>query len=85
MEGNFTKAIQTLEEAIKSNSEEATLWYRLAGYMYRAGKIEDSFFHIEQAFKLDFEKHNELLEYLPELIDEPRFIELIEIYKETND
>ena len=85
LDSNFTEAIQILEDAIKSNSDEATLWYRLAGYMYRAGRIEDSFFHIEQAFKLDFEKHSELLEYLPELIDEPRFIELIEIYKETND
>ena len=85
LESDFEKAIAILEKGIKSNPEEATLWYRLAGYLYRSGRIEESYFNMEQAFKLDFEKHDELLEYLPELIDEPRFIEIVEIYKDTND
>lgn len=84
LEADFEKAIEVLEKGIKSNPEEATLFYRLAGYLYRAGKIEDAYYKMEQAFKLDFEKHDELLEYLPELIDEPRFIEIVEIYKDTN-
>jgi len=38
---------------------------------------------IEKALELDFDRYSELLAYMPELDRESRFIELLEIYKNS--
>lgn len=77
------KAIEIIEKALDKNKEEASLWYRLAAYLYKSGKVQQSYYYIETALKNDFEKHQELLEFMPELTGESRFIELLGIYKGT--
>jgi len=79
-EGN-EKAIEIIEKALDNNKNEASLWYRLAAYLYRSGKVQQSYYYIETALKLDFDKHKELLDFMPELKQESRFIELLGIYK----
>lgn len=76
-------AIDTIEQALENNKEEASLWYRLAGYLYKSGKVQQAYFYIEAALKLDKDKFVELIEYLPELSSEPRFVELLGIYKDS--
>ena len=78
-------AIDVIERALENNKDQAALWYRLAGYLYRSGKVQQAYFFIETAMKLDVEKIEFLLEYLPELNNEPRFIELLTLYKSTGD
>jgi tetratricopeptide (TPR) repeat protein len=78
---SLEKAIDTIELALKSNKEEASLWYRLAAYLFKSGKVQQAYFYIEAALKLNKEKYIELVEFLPELVNEPRFVELLGIYK----
>jgi tetratricopeptide (TPR) repeat protein len=80
----FTEAIQLLGKALIKNPGEARILYRRAGYLYRIGKIEEAYFDIEEAVKLNFDEHEELLNYLPELIQESRFIEILDLYKKPN-
>jgi len=81
LSNNIEMAIDIIEKAIEKNKDEATLWYRLAGLLYKSGKIQQAFYYIETALKLDFETHTELLEFIPELEKESRFIELLGVYK----
>jgi len=84
LQEKFAEAIELLTRALKDNPAEARILYRRAGYLYRTGKIEEAYFDIEQAVKLNFEEHDELLQYLPELLDEPRFVEILDLYKKPN-
>jgi Tfp pilus assembly protein PilF len=79
----YEKAIEVIEKALDKNKDEASLWYRLAAYLYKSGKVQQSYYYIETALKIDFEKHHELIEFMPELNLESRFIELLGIYKGT--
>ena len=84
LQEKFAEAIELLSRALKDNPAEARILYRRAGYLYRTGKIEEAYFDIEEAVKLNFEEHDELLQYLPELLDEPRFVEILDLYKKPN-
>ena len=77
---DLEKAIDVIEEALEYNKEDASLWYRLAGYLYKTGKVQQAYYYIENAMKLNFDKHAELLDFMPELTMESRFIELLGIY-----
>jgi tetratricopeptide (TPR) repeat protein len=74
------KSIDIIEEALEYNKNEATLWYRLAGLLYKTGKVQQAYFYIETALKLNFDKHAELLSFMPELNQESRFNELLGSY-----
>lgn len=80
---SLDSAIDIIEEGLKENKENASLWYRLAGLLYRAGKVQQAYYYMETAMKIDFELHTELLEFLPELNGESRFIELLHFYKHS--
>lgn len=81
LSNDVENAIDIIEKAIEKNKDEATLWYRLAGLLYKSGKIQQAYYYIETALKLNFETHTELLEFIPELEKESRFIELLGVYK----
>lgn len=74
------QAIDVIEDALEYNKEEASLWYRLAALLYKSGKVQQAYYYIETALKLEFDKHNELLEFMPEIALESRFTELLGIY-----
>ncbi len=78
---NIKLAISIIEEAINKNKDSALLWYRLAGYMYINGKIQQAYFYIETALKLNYVQHTELVELIPNILNESRFIELLGVYK----
>jgi tetratricopeptide (TPR) repeat protein len=75
------KAIEIIEESLEKNKEDASLWLRLAAYLYQSGKVQQAFFYIENALKIDPNSSEEILEYMPDLREVPRFVELIELYK----
>lgn len=81
MNNGIEQAIDIIEKAIEKNKDEASLWYRLAGLLFKSAKVQQAYYYMETAMKLDIEAHVELLEFIPELEKEPRFIELLEVYK----
>ncbi len=84
LQEKFSEAIDLLGKALKENPAEARILYRRAGYLYRVSRIEEAYFNIEEAVKINFDEHEELLRYLPELLDEPRFVEILDLYKKPN-
>jgi tetratricopeptide (TPR) repeat protein len=82
-QGKLEKAIEIIEEALDKNNNSASLWFRLAGYLYKNGKVRQAYVFIEKALNMDFNRYEELVAYLPELEKEIRFIELLEIYKNS--
>jgi Tfp pilus assembly protein PilF len=83
LQDDYEKAIDIIEEGLKVNKDNASLWYRLAGLLYKAGKVQQAYFYMESAMKLDFELHEELLDFIPELQLETRFLELLHFYKHS--
>jgi tetratricopeptide (TPR) repeat protein len=81
LSNNIEMAIDIIEKAIEKNKDEASLWYRLAGLLYKSGKVQQAYYYIETALKLDFETHTELLEFIPELEKDSRLVELLGFYK----
>ena len=84
LQERFSEAISLLGKAMKENPGEARILYRRAGYLYRTGNVEEAYFNIEKAVQLNFDEHEELLHYLPELIEDPRFVEILDLYKKPN-
>lgn len=82
LQGDFDTAQDIMSSAIASNDGDALLRFRQAGYFYRSGKLEQAYVHMEKAFKLDFEAHTDLLDYIPELMEDSRFLEMLDLYKE---
>ncbi|MCF6171774.1 MAG: tetratricopeptide repeat protein [Bacteroidales bacterium] len=83
LKDDVEKAIDIIEEGLKENKDNASLWYRLAGYLYKTGKVQQAYYYMETAMKLNFELHEELIDFLPELNRESRFIELLQYYKHS--
>jgi tetratricopeptide (TPR) repeat protein len=83
LQKDYESAIDIIEEGLKENKDNASLWYRLAGLLYKAGKVQQAYFYIESAMKLNFELHEELLDFIPELHLETRFMELLYFYKHS--
>ncbi len=78
---DMDQAIDTIEQALRENKENALLWYRLAAYLYISGKVQQAYYFIENALKLNYEDHSELTKIIPGLCDESRFIELLSNHK----
>ncbi len=83
MKDGMESAIEIIEEGLKENKDNASLWYRLAGLLYKEGKVQQAYYYMETAMKLNFELYEELLEFLPELDLETRFVELLHFYKHS--
>ena len=75
------EAIDVIEESLEKNKNEASLWLRLAGYLYKSEKIQQAFYYIETALKLQPDRWEEILGYIPELKEVSRFNELVELYR----
>jgi tetratricopeptide (TPR) repeat protein len=75
------KAIDIIEDSLEKNKDNALLWLRLAAYLYQTEKVQQAFYYIETALKIDPSSWAEILTYLPELKRVPRYIELLELYK----
>ncbi len=80
-QGNLPRAIEMLKESSVYNPEEAVLHFRLGGYYFNSGKVEKAFYYIEEGLKLDYNSRWELEEYIPEFLNDNRYLELLDIYK----
>jgi hypothetical protein len=47
-------------------------------------KKQDALTHLQQALSIDYEKHNELFDFIPDLKENATVIQVINTYKKTN-
>ena len=74
-------ALELLAEGIKHHPDNAELQYRIAGCLMQIGQKQEAMSFLQNALRLNYEKHNELFEYLPQLKENSSIVDLIESYK----
>ncbi len=75
------EALEVLAEGIKHHPTNAELQYRMAGCLMRAGEKQEAMGFLQTALNIDYDKHNELFDFLPQLKHNAAVLEIIESYK----
>lgn len=81
-EGGYYKDCEKiLAEGIQKFPESPELFYRMSGLLMELGKRQEGLVFLENALELNYEKHTELLEYLPVLENDLVVMQLIQSFK----
>jgi hypothetical protein len=59
----------------------AEFYYRLAGYLMMKGREKEAILNFEIAVQINYDDYYLLFDFYPELADNARFNELLNIYK----
>jgi tetratricopeptide (TPR) repeat protein len=78
--GEHEKAIEIINQGLEENDKNVSYIYRLAAYLFKTGKDSQALIHLEDALSTNYEKHQELEDYDPELMKDSRIISLIKLY-----
>lgn len=78
---DIESAISHTAEGIKNIPDDVSLKFRLAGYLYEAGQLEDAKQMLHTAMHENKEKVNEFFEFFPELEKDPNIITIINQYQ----
>ncbi|WP_281616140.1 tetratricopeptide repeat protein [Flammeovirga sp. SubArs3] len=63
--GELNEACEVLKKAINHLPENHSLHYRLAAYQLIGGKLQEAYKTIEVALKLNYDAHQEMIDYVP--------------------
>ena len=74
-------AIIEIEEGIKKLPECADLRYRLTAYLLSLGNKNHAYEQFSHALKLDYEKHKDLFDFLPQSKKNTAIIDLISSFE----
>jgi tetratricopeptide (TPR) repeat protein len=77
----FDDAISILDKGIESDPRNASNFYRRSIYLLKKGKTKEAHLVIENALVIDYLKHSELFEYMPQLRNDSGIINLIELFR----
>ena len=78
---NKNGSLEILAEGIKHHPQNAELHYRISACLMSIGQKQEALSFLQSALKLNYDKHNELFDYLPDLKENISITELIESYK----
>ncbi len=70
-----------LAEGLLKFENAAELYYRMSGLQMELGRKKEAVTFLEYALELDYEKHTELLEYIPALVNDVEIMALIHSFK----
>jgi tetratricopeptide (TPR) repeat protein len=80
--GEPKQALALLETSLEHVNDTIDLRYRMVACHYQMGKHKAAYALLEQLLAESYENSQSLLEYLPELADDPHVILLLELYKD---
>ncbi len=80
LKGETEKAIQILKTGLIHQPENASIIYRLAAALLLNGNQVQSAYYLENALDLNYEGHQELLDYFPGITKYPKILEILEKY-----
>jgi tetratricopeptide (TPR) repeat protein len=78
---NKNGSLEILAEGIKYHPQNAELHYRIAACLMSIGQKQEALSFLQKALTLNYEKHNELFDYIPQLKSNISITNLIESYK----
>ncbi len=82
-QGDHEKALEVIINALNEMPDQADLYYRATAYLLALGKYKEAYNHLENALILDFEKHNELLEFIPKLETQKALFKIIDQFRQN--
>ncbi len=81
-QGDYVRALEIVEQGIDHMPENASLYYRAVVYLIKASKYKEGFIYLENALTLNFEKHNEMFEFFPELETQKALMKIIDQFSD---
>jgi tetratricopeptide (TPR) repeat protein len=82
-QGEHEKALEVIVNALNELPDRADLYYRATAYLLALGKYKEAYNHLENALLLDFDKHTELLEFIPKLETQKALFKIIDQYRQN--
>lgn len=79
--GEPERAIEVIIQSLEYVNDTLDLRYRVIAYTYILGKKKEAYAQLEVLLAESFENSQSLLEYSPELAEDPHVVILIELYK----
>ncbi|MCH2199242.1 MAG: tetratricopeptide repeat protein [Flavobacteriales bacterium] len=79
--GDHAGALELIREGVTLIHDSIELEYREVAYLYRHGKRKEAYGRLEELLTKDFENSQSLLEYLPEIENDPVVVQLLDLYK----
>lgn len=80
IKGETDTAIQVLKTGLVHQPENASIIYRLAAALLLNGNQVQAAYYLENALDLNYDAHQELLDYFPGIIKYPKILEILEKY-----
>ena len=76
------EAIEIITEGIEHHPKNAELYYRKTGYLLSMGETHNAYRTFEMALGLNYDKHIQLFDFLPQAKDNSIIIDLIQLHKD---
>lgn len=80
--GDNERALALLESSLEHVNDTIDLRYRMVACHYQMGHFKEAYASLEILLAESYENYQSLLEYLPELADDPHVVLLLELYKD---
>lgn len=81
--GYYKDCELTLADGIQKFPDEAELYYRMCGLQIELGRKKDAMCFLENALELNYDKHVDLFEFIPELAKDLEIISMINSYNKS--
>jgi len=82
--GETVKAIQVLKTGLIHLPADTQLMYRLAGILILNNSMKQALYYLETALSIDYDGHIDLISLIPDLLNYPAIVELIELYSQKS-
>ena len=79
-EEKFEEALGIMDEGLQQHPDDASLLYRKSAYLIKMGKVKQGYEKLESALDINFDKHMEMMDYMPQLKHDKNILDLIGIF-----
>lgn len=78
---DYEGARETLAEGIKHHPDDAELYYHMSAFLLGIGQRQEAYGNLQRGLELDFEAHDVLFEFMPQLRDNSGLLAFIESHR----
>lgn len=82
-QGEYDRALDIIITALNELPDRADLYYRATAYLLALGRYKEAYNHLENALLLDYDKHTELLEFIPKLETQKALFKIIDQFRQN--
>jgi tetratricopeptide (TPR) repeat protein len=82
-QGEYERALDIVGSALNEMPDMAELYYRATAYLLALGRYKEAYNHLENALMLDYERHVDLLEFIPKLETQKALFKIIDQFRQN--